>query len=359
MSNEKKHLSFNERLKIERGLKDKMSVPNIAKSLRRHKSCIYRELARGRYTHLNSDYTTEERYSPDIAESKYREMLKNKGRPLKIGKDIELANFIEDKIINDNFSPYAVVEHINNNGLVFSTTICSKTIYNYIEKGVFLNLTKKQLPRHGKKKQKYEQIERRPARASKGDSIELRPSEVLTRNEFGHWEMDTVIGCKKCRSVLLVLTERKHRFELISKLPNKEMASVVKAVDDMERRFGNLFPHIFKSITCDNGSEFSDPDGLERSVLVDAILGSIEYNTKRTKVYYCHPRSPGERGSNENANLLIRRFFPKGTNFDKVSVREINHVNNWINDYPRKCLGGACALMRFRNEIESLRKIAE
>ena len=91
------------------------------------------------------------------------------------------------------------------------------------------------------------------------------------------------------------------------------------------------FSTIFKSITFDNGSEFADCAGIERSV--------YGKGRKRTKAYYCHPYSAYERGTNENINKMIRRFLPKGTDFRKVTAVYIHRVESWINNYPREILG--------------------
>ena len=103
---------------------------------------------------------------------------------------------------------------------------------------------------------------------------------------------------------------------------------------------------MFKSITVDNGSEFADCAGLERSVL--------KKRGKRTKMYYCHPYCSSERGSNEKQNQMIRRKFPKGTNFDKVSQTEVKMVEDWLNRYPRKILGWYSSADMFRALIEAI-----
>ena len=116
-----KHLSKTDRLRIEAHTRDKKSPKEIAEILGVHVSTIYRELKRGQYEHLNSDYTTEMRYSPDIAEERYRENLKAKGPDLKIGKDHRLAEHIETKIADEKYSPAAVLGEIKAQGLQFST----------------------------------------------------------------------------------------------------------------------------------------------------------------------------------------------------------------------------------------------
>ena len=326
-----RHLTWNDRLRIEAMRKQGMTQQQIADELGVHRNTIYNELKRGKYTHLNSDYTTEERYSPEKAQALVRENATAKGPALKIGKDHRLAEYIEDKIVNESYSPAAVLGGIKAQGLKFETTICEATLYSYIKKGLFLNLEQRHLPRRGKKKRGYTRVRKTAARAPAGTSIEQRPPEVDTRNEVGHWEMDCVVGKKKSKEVLLVLSERKSRKEIIIKMKNKTTESVVAALDRLERRYGSMFSKVFQSITVDNGSEFADCEGMERSCR--------RPGKKRTKIYYCRPYSSYERGTNENINGMIRRWFPKGTDFGKVRVSDVQAVENWLNAYPREILG--------------------
>lgn len=106
---------------------------------------------------------------------------------------------------------------------------------------------------------------KKAARASAGKSIEKRDPEIDTREEVGHWEMDCVEGKKKTKETLLVLSERKARKEIMIKMKDQTAGSVVAALDRLERRYGTLFYKIFQTITVDNGSEFADVEGLERS----------------------------------------------------------------------------------------------
>ena len=342
-----KHLTWTDRLKIEQALKEGLKPCKIADRLHVHNSTIYRELRRGTYTHLNSDYTTEERYSPDIAQQRYRDNLSAKGGDLKIGSDRELAEYIETKIVEEGYSPAAVVAEIKTKGLTFQTTICEKTIYNYIDKGVFLRLTRKDLPERGERKRKYKRVEKKKAAsAPKGESIEARPQEIAERNTFGHWEMDCVVGRKRTRRALLVLSERLTRREIIIPIKDMTTASVVAALNKLERKFGRRFKKIFKSITVDNGSEFKDCEGIETSI--------YRAGGKRTKVYYCHPYSAYERGTNENINKMIRRFLPKGTDFRKVTAAYIQRVEDWINNYPREVLGFQTAEALFQANLAAV-----
>ncbi len=340
-----KQLTRSDRLKIEALDKAGHKVKEIAELIGVHQSTIYRELQRGRYIHTNSDLTEEERYSPDIAEKKYQQNLRDKGPDLKIGKDRRLAEYIENKIANEDYSPGAVLGEIKARGLEFDTEISKPTLYSYIDKGIFLTITNKDLPVKGIRKKKTKRV-RTQARAAAGDSIEKRPEHIADREEFGHWEMDTVIGKKgESKHSLLVLTERKTRDEIVVLLYEHTMQAVVRALDCIEKKWGNLFSEVFKTITVDNGTEFSDCKGIESSILTEG---------KRTKVYYCHPYSSYERGSNENQNRLVRRKIPKGTNFDDKTIEEIQEVEDWINNYPREIFGWRTAAEMFQEELDKL-----
>ena len=147
--------------------------------------------------------------------------------------------------------------------------------------------------------------------------------------------MDTRLG----------LTERKARKESMAKLKSKTSGSGVAALDRLERRYGKLFSKVFQTITVDNGTEFSDVAGLERSCL---------HKGKRTTVFYCHPYSSYERGTNENTNGMIRRWFPKGPDFGKVTAKAIQAVEDGLNAYPRGILGFRCADDVFAEALAAL-----
>ena len=214
-------------------------------------------------------------------------------------------------------------------------------MYRYIAQGLFMGIRSEHLPVGQRKKQYRKTVAKRPP---KGTSIERRPVDILSRNDFGHWEMDCVVGRQNTRNVLLVLTERQTRYEIIMKMPDRKAATVVQYLDRLERRHGKKFSLLFKTITVDNGSEFADFAGVERSV----------YGGKRTAVYYCHPYTSCERGSNERINRDIRRQFPKGTDFSKVSERRVQEVARWVNAYPRELFGFATSAEAFATAVASL-----
>jgi IS30 family transposase len=239
----------------------------------------------------------------------------------------------QKQIIKDKYSPDAVIGEIEAKGFDFKTKICTKTVYNYIDRGdVFLTLTNKDLPvKKEKKKGSYKKV-RIAHKNLKGTSIEDRPVSVENREEYGNWEMDCVVGNQGgSGAALLVLSERKTRKEIIFKMPDKTQESVKKMLDGLERRLGKKFKENFKTITVDNGSEFLNFKGLEESVRTP--------NEMRVKVYYAHPYSSWERGTNENSNKLIRRFIPKGTDIGNISKARIKYIENWMNNYPRRILG--------------------
>ena len=263
-----------------------------------------------------------------------------------------LHDNIETTILDKDCSPAAVLGFAMIEGKKFKTSLSVPTIYKYIAKGLFLNLTQEELPRHGKKKHKYKKVKKNKSasRAPAGESIEQRPEEIDGREEFGHWEGDTVYsgkGKRKTTRALLTLTERKTRKEIIIAIPNRKAETVVKALDALERKLGaRRFRAIFKSITFDNGTEFAAAEELERSC--------VNKHLPRTKVYFCHPYSSWERGTNENTNGMIRRRFPKGTNFAAVTNAQIVQAENWINNYPRKILGYKSSEIVFRECLREL-----
>lgn len=112
-------------------------------------------------------------------------------------------------------------------------------------------------------------------------------------------------------------------------LPNKRAESVQRALDRLERKIPQFKQH-FRSITTDNGSEFLPYEKLRQS---------CKSRGTRFEIYYCHSYAAWEKGSCENHNRMIRRFFPKGTNFDEVTPRQVQAVQDWMNSYPRKILG--------------------
>ena len=211
---------------------------------------------------------------------------------------------------------------------LYNGTISVPTLYRYLDSGV-LSVGNESLI-SGKRPRRCRKAKPHNIQNPLAKSITQRPEYVNLRDEVGHWEMDTVVGEKKAgQSCLLVLTERMSRKEIIIKMAGKTAACTVRALDILQRRYGADFPRIFKTITVDNGCEFADVKGIEKD--------------GRTQLYFCHPYSSWERGSNENLNKMIRRFVPKGFSINKVSRKQVHRIQTFMNSYPRKILGWRCA----------------
>lgn len=337
-----KHLTRNDRFIIYKLLKKGYKKKVIADIIGCHINTITNELKR---TCKNTRITKD--YNPNKANEIYRGHLKKKGKVSKLLKAPKLTKYIRVKICNHKYSPNACIMEIKSRKLKFEQEIKSvNTIYNAIQKGYIEGLFLEYLPR--KREKRKRKIVNKQRRASAGKSIEKRDPSVLLRKDFGHWEMDTMIGKKSNSKTVLVLTERKTRFEIIEVLKRKSADEVVKALNRVEKRYGKCFYSVFKSITVDNGQEFSNCKGMEKS---------LYRKKKRTNIYYCHPYSSYERGSNENNNNLIRYWLPKHSNFDDVNICNIHIVKDvqlWINDYPRALFDGGTAKSLYIEEMKLL-----
>lgn len=320
-----KYFTEVERYQLEVMLTDKIPVIEIAKRLDKTRQTIYNEIKRGTVIQIDTELREHKVYKADYAHRISTENQSAKGRSLKIGSDFALVDFIETKINHDKWSPDAIIGYIQKEKLQFQTSICSKTLYNYIHSGLFLNISSKCIKKYKKKKkEKHSPV---ALHNISSRSIAERPPEIFERDTFGHWEMDTVVSGHGYKSCLLVLSERQSRYELIRKIESKTQKAVIDALDQIEQTLGNSFYSIFKTITMDNGVEFLDSDSLEHSSI---------FAGKRTEVYYCHPYSSWERGTNENINKMIRKWIPKGVDIGKYTDAQIEKIEKWINNYPRK-----------------------
>lgn len=318
------YMTKEERIILQTLLDEKRPVRYIAQKLGCCRQTIYNEIKRGQYLH-DYGYYDKLRYSADKGQQIHDYNQTAKGRPLKIGSDHAFAAYIEHKIIVDRYSPAAALAAARR--YRFDTSICVSTLYSYIDKRVFYQLGNRHLWEKWKKKPRKKDEERRVAHP-KLPSIEIRPGHIDRREKYGHWEMDLVVSGQGGKSVLLTLTERRSRQEIIMKLPDRRAETIRRAIDRLERRTPQ-FRQKFRSITTDNGSEF-----LQYEQLIRSVRGGTRFH-----IYYCHSYAAWEKGSNENHNRMIRRFFPKGTNFDKVKPSEVRAVQDWMNHYPRKILG--------------------
>ena len=325
-----KHLNFTERTQIERWFnKDKKSKKEIAALLGKSERTIRREINRGLVKNLTSELEVIYVYSAVVAQEKYNNYLKDKGPNIKLGSDYALKEYIENGIKKERKSPEILVGEIRKRDIKFKSTVCAKTIRNYINAGDLLDIKPKDMIYKKKKKNKNSD-KRVCSKVPAEKSIDFRPDEANNRTIYGHWEGDLVIGRREKGAALFTLTERKTREEIIMKIKDKSAKSVAKAIDKIERRYGKEFYHVFKTITFDNGSEFRNYESLEKS---------CRRKKKRFEVYYAHPYRSGERGSNENNNRLIRRFIAKGVDISKISNNYIQCIEDWINNLSRPMFG--------------------
>lgn len=327
-------LDHDKRVQLEALIRAGHSKKEVAALLGCHLSTVYRELKRGRCKQRDWHFREYYVYSVTVAEADAKQKRSNCGAPLKLGGNLKLAAYVEQRIIADRYSPAAVAAELRHSELGY---LCEDTIYRYIHRRIFQSLRPSHLPERGIRKHPYKTNgEKKQKKKQAGRSIEERPAIVDSRSTFGHWEMDCVIGKKKgLDESILVLTERMTRAELIFKLDRKDSDSVVGVMDHLSRRCS--FSRIFKSITMDNGSEFA------QSRRIECTLSG----KRRTYCYHCHPYTSCERGSNENANRLIRRWFKKGRSLSAVNGTDCLRVSRWMNAYPRQVLGWKTASQAF------------
>lgn len=333
-----RRLSFDDRALLEALYKKRLPLSEIARRLGVHPSTVSREVRRGLVQQRDSRtwkmYTV---YSADVAQQKADFQQTAKGRPEKIGKRYDYLSALE-KWVLDGYSPAAAIAAVAKSGN-FDIRISKGTFYKYLALGYFSRITYSDLP-EGKRKTKRGKVKRRRTANPLHRSIEHRSPEIMKRSEFGHWELDSVIGKSQGkRQSCLVLTERKTRLEIILKVTDKTAKSTVRAMQYLRGYFGCDFKLLFKTITCDNGSEFADQNGMEQT---------------GTTVFYCHPSCPHERGSNECANRLVRRKLRKGQSMAKVFTKEARNVQNWVNNYPRPMFEYRSSLEMFREELPRL-----
>lgn len=299
---------------------------------------IRRELQRGMVLHeLGAEPFERWEYNAEYAQNDADRKSGGKGPAIKLGRDWALAQGVCELVRDRRYSPYAVIQYFQTHGWPGKTRVCEKTLYSYIAAGDITGITVRNLLHKGLRRKPRGKPARHARAANAARSIDTRPKEINDRSEVGHWEMDTVYsGAEGSPACLLTLTERKLRVEIARKMPDRTAQSVQAELDAMERQMGSrAFRDLFRSITADNGPEFSDIDALERSVLC---------KRPRTRLYFAHPYCSSERGTNENHNGIIRRFIPKASDIGNLSLKAVRRTQDWMNTYPRRILNGLTPL---------------
>lgn len=330
------HLKKEDRIKIETLIsqvdengKRLYSNGYIAKYLGVHKSTIGRELKYRIRSKINirSGKVTNKSYNVTDAQNDYNFKRAMSKTECKLEKYPKMKKYIEDKIKVDKWMPDAIIGYMKEHNIFNRDGFCkisTQTIYYDIHH-LLIDVSFEDM-RRMKYDSKYEYREEKEVSESKRNySIEKRPKEVDKRLVFGHFELDTVVGTSKgVHECMMTITERKTRFEMIFKLKSKSAEEVVKKWNQIKDFMKVNFNKVFKSITTDNGTEFSD------------FLNIIK--DSKTNIYFCHPYCSGEKGTNERNNEIIRYFIPKGNLIENYSFDDINKITYWMNNYPRKSL---------------------
>lgn len=330
------HLTKDDRAKIQSLIEQKDENGNrlfsntyIANYLGFHKSTITRELRRIKSKiNVRTGKITNKPYNVEDAQSDY-EFKRAMSKAHYILDDFpQLRKYIEDKILNDKWAPYAIAGYINSHELYKQegfTSISTTTIYRAIHYNL-LKVKKEDTRRMIKfeKSGNYSKKGELPNN-KKSYSIDLRPDDINNRESFGNWELDTVISTSKgTHKCLMTLTERKIRYEIICILEAKTKEEVILKFRKIKDYLKKNIREIIKSITTDNGTEFS------------GFLEIIEITG--AELYFCHPYASCEKGTNEKHNSIIRYFIPKSDLIENYTTNQINDICNWMNNYPRKIL---------------------
>ena len=305
-----------EREEISRMLARRSTLRDVAKVLVRSVSTISREVAAGSC----NKYTYRAQKAQDRSVRNMR--LRKAGRCL-LNKNNQLKEYVYEKL-RRKWSPIQIAELVKKQYPTDITMrISHETIYTYLyvlPRGTL----KKELLSCLRQNRKHRHKQRRGVLASRKIenmlSIEERPEEVADRIIPGHWEGDLIVG-RYNKSALGTLVERTTRTTILIPVKSKSAEDVAKA---FAKEVKKLPTQMKLTMTYDQGREMA------QHKLFTKITG--------VKVYFAHPRSPWERGTNENTNGLIRQYFPKGTDFTKVTRREVKRVQEQLNGRPRKVL---------------------
>lgn len=352
-----KQLTYKERVKIEHMINDqleedgKINCSKIAKKLGRNRSTIWREIKKNKeivVTNVTKMYCINKKqkdinikYISDDAQNKAEEKRMRKANARKkLANDEKLRKEVNRLLVEKKKSP-DVVAHLINKDPTIGATISTNTIYDGIRQEL-LEVKVKDRKRMKSNSRRIKENTRKPVPESKKErSIELRPDYINNREEFGHFEMDLVLGKRGLnKNCLLTLTERLTRYEIIIKLKNKTSEEVLRAIKDMYKHLGNYSSEIFKSITTDNGSEFSCYEDIEKALV--------------TSVYFCHPGASYEKGTNERHNGMIREYIPKGSDISEYDAEYLDYVADRMNDLERKILNYHTPSMKVLEEYDSI-----
>ena len=310
-------LTLKERIQIETLLKENKSKSYIAKTLNRSRSTITREV--NKWVQSDKDI-----YAAELAHWYAKDDYLNKRNTDKISMHKKLRFFVFKGLLSQ-WTPEQIAGKIKleyPNDPIMS--ISHESIYRYIYTQPQARLNKKLINLLVRKKTRRRPPKKRRGTGSKITnqiSIDRRPKHINLRNEVGHWEGDLMIG-KNQKSAIGTIVERKSRYTLIVKLKARNSKEVAKMFSKI---LNKLNPILKKSMTYDNGIEMARHKEIT--------------NKTGMKIYFAHPYSSWERGTNENTNGLIRRYLPKGTDFNLISKKQLMIIQEKLNNRPRKIIG--------------------
>lgn len=300
-----KQLTRTDRDMIQNLLQQDHSLTSIAEILSVSKSTISRETRRGGMN--SSNYCASKANAHAIGQ-----------RPLPPHrKPDELWIQVEERLIGEQWSPEQISGYRRENGL---PTISTEAIYLHIyrrqDQGV--DLTKHLRHSHRKRRKRRDKQDLRGSIKHRV-SIDERPAEVEQKARLGDFELDTVVG-PAGTPVLVTIVDRHSKYTLMDIAPSKGAGEVGETILALLKQHKGLV----RTLTFDNGKEFA------HHYLIDELLNS--------KSFFAHPYHSWERGLNENTNGLIRQYFPKKTDFSKITKEEVKRVQNLLNERPRKTL---------------------
>jgi IS30 family transposase len=316
------HLSLAEREEIAIGLESGMKQCEIAKKLNRNPGTISREIKR------NSPLKNIVRYRANRAQQKADERKETKNKRQRIPSK-RLRRFI-CKYLQIGYSPEIIAFKASEKNSRWKTNY--ETIYQWI-----YNDRKDLIPflvrGHKKRRKRGSAQQKRCPKVPNRTMIEQRPDYVKLRSRVGDWETDTIIS-RQSKAAVMVLANRKYRYIILKKLSGKKAYSmheaVVASLEAFPKRYRN-------SITYDNGTENTLHE------LTNKVLG--------TKSYFCNPYHSWEKGTVENLIGIVRRFYPKKTDWKYVTQWDLNKVMRFINNRPMKCLG-------FKSPLQAIALVA-
>jgi IS30 family transposase len=304
-----RHLSLKDREEIADGLRSGMKQDEIAALINRSPSTISREIKR------NSPWKNKLNYRATFATAAASLRMKNKPARQRI-PNIKLRSFII-KNLEKGYSPEIIVFLVSKENNRWKTN--HETIYQWIysdRRDLIPFLVKS----HRKRRKRSSANQKRNIKVPNRTMIDKRPEYINLRKQIGDWETDTIVS-RQSKEAVMVLVNRKSRVTILKKLTQKTALLMhkaqVKSLKDFSAKLRN-------SITYDNGTE----NALHE--LTNTVLG--------TKSYFCNPYHSGEKGTVENIIGIVRRFYPKKTNWKNVSQWDLNKTARFINNRPLKCL---------------------